>query len=93
MDSDWEVDERDGFCCRCKTRHVLQRIFQWQERLRGTAETLPERRGKNLASAPTVRAMSFLFEKGMESVALYTSEQNLSSMALLQKLGFKISHH
>jgi ribosomal protein S18 acetylase RimI-like enzyme len=59
----------------------------------GPAATLPEHRSKNLASALTVRAMNFLLEKGMESVALYTGEQNLSSMALLRKLGFRISHH
>lgn len=59
----------------------------------GPAATLPEYRGKNLASALTRKAMNFLFEKGMDSVALYTSEQNVSSLTLLQKLGFKIGHH
>jgi ribosomal protein S18 acetylase RimI-like enzyme len=59
----------------------------------GPAATLPEYRCKNLASALTRRAMSFLFEKGMNSAALYTSEQNAPSVALLQKLGFKTGHH
>lgn len=59
----------------------------------GPAATLLEFRGKNLASALTQRAMNFLFEKGMKSVALYTSEQNVASIALLQKLGFTIGHH
>jgi len=59
----------------------------------GPAATLQEYRGKNLASALTCRAMNFLFAKGMDSVALYTSEQNIPSVALLQKLGFEIRHH
>jgi ribosomal protein S18 acetylase RimI-like enzyme len=59
----------------------------------GPAATLPEHRGKNLASALTRRAMNFLFEKGMHSVALYTSEQNAASIALLRKLGFEMSHN
>jgi ribosomal protein S18 acetylase RimI-like enzyme len=59
----------------------------------GPAATLQEHRSKNLASALTVRAMNFLHEKGMNSVALYTSEQNIPSIKLLQKLGFKIGHH
>jgi ribosomal protein S18 acetylase RimI-like enzyme len=59
----------------------------------GPAATLPEYRGKHLASALTVRAMNFLHEKGMDSVALYTSEQNVSSTTLLQRVGFKVGHH
>jgi ribosomal protein S18 acetylase RimI-like enzyme len=59
----------------------------------GPATTLPEHRGKNLASALTVRAMNFLFEKGVDNVALYTAEQNTPSVTLLKKLGFKICHH
>jgi ribosomal protein S18 acetylase RimI-like enzyme len=34
--------------------------------------------------------MNFLFEKGMDSVRLGTSEQNVSSIALLQGLGFQV---
>jgi len=59
----------------------------------GPAATLAEYRGKGLASALTCRAMNYLFEKQMDSVALYTSEQNISSITLLQKLGFKTGHH
>lgn len=59
----------------------------------GPAATLPEYRNKNLASALTCRAMNFLFEKGMDSVALYTSEQNIPSVTLLRKLDFNIGHH
>lgn len=59
----------------------------------GPAATLPEHRGKNLASALTCRAMNFLYEKGMDSAALYTSEENIPSITLLQKLGFKVGHH
>jgi ribosomal protein S18 acetylase RimI-like enzyme len=56
----------------------------------GPAATLPEFRNKHLASALTARAMNFLFEKGMDSARLGTSEQNVSSIALLRSLGFQV---
>jgi ribosomal protein S18 acetylase RimI-like enzyme len=56
----------------------------------GPAATIPEFRNKHLASALTARAMNFLFKKGMDSVRLGTSEQNLSSIALLRGLGFQV---
>jgi len=59
----------------------------------GPTATLPKYRGRNLASALTHRAMNFLFEKGMNSVALYTTEQNIPAVTLLRKLGFEICHH
>jgi ribosomal protein S18 acetylase RimI-like enzyme len=59
----------------------------------GPATTLPEFRGKNLATILTRRAMNSLFEEGMTSVGLYTQEQNIASVTLLQKLGFDIGHH
>lgn len=37
--------------------------------------------------------MNFFFEKGMNSVALHTSEQNVASITLLQEIGFMIGHH
>jgi len=58
----------------------------------GPAATLPEFRNKHLASALTARAMNFLFEKGMDSVRLGTSEQNVSSIALLRSLGFQVNN-
>ena len=59
----------------------------------GPAATLSKYRGKNLASALTRRAMNALFEKGMNSVALYTTEQNVPSVTLLRRLDFKIGYH
>jgi ribosomal protein S18 acetylase RimI-like enzyme len=56
----------------------------------GPAATLPEFRNRHLASALTARSMNFLFEKGMDSVRLGTSEQNVSSNALLGSLGFRV---
>jgi ribosomal protein S18 acetylase RimI-like enzyme len=56
----------------------------------GPAATLPEFRNKHLASALTVQAMNLLLEKGMNSVRLGTSEQNLSSISLLRSLGFHV---
>jgi ribosomal protein S18 acetylase RimI-like enzyme len=59
----------------------------------GPAATLSEYRNKNLASALTCRATNLLFERGMDSVALYASEQNVVSVTLLRKLGFEVGHH
>jgi ribosomal protein S18 acetylase RimI-like enzyme len=56
----------------------------------GPAATLPEFRNMHLASALTARAMNFLFEKGLNSARLGTSEQNASSIALLHSLGFQV---
>jgi ribosomal protein S18 acetylase RimI-like enzyme len=58
----------------------------------GPAATLPEFRNKHLASALTARAMNFLYKKGMDSVILGTSEQNVSSIALLRSLGFQVEN-
>ncbi|MCJ7699296.1 GNAT family N-acetyltransferase [Candidatus Bathyarchaeota archaeon] len=69
------------------------RSFKGSRGYLGPAATLPEYRGRNLASALTCRAMNFLCEKGMSSVALYTQEQNVASVALLRKLGFRVGHH
>jgi ribosomal protein S18 acetylase RimI-like enzyme len=69
------------------------RSFNGKRGYLGPATTLPEHRSKNLASALTRRAMNFLFEKGMDSVALYTSEQNTPSVTLLRKLGFEVGHN
>ncbi|MGB9740869.1 MAG: GNAT family N-acetyltransferase [Candidatus Bathyarchaeia archaeon] len=59
----------------------------------GPAATIPQYRGKGLASALTCRTMNFLHTRGYSSVALYTVEQNIPSVTLLQKLGFHISHN
>jgi len=59
----------------------------------GPASTIPECRSKRLASALTVRAMNFLYEKGMDTVVLHTSEQNLPSVTLLKNIGFEVGHH
>jgi ribosomal protein S18 acetylase RimI-like enzyme len=56
----------------------------------GPATTIPEFRNKHLASALTAQAMNFLFEKGMNSVRLGTSEENISSITLLRTLGFQV---
>lgn len=69
------------------------RFFGAKRGYLGPATTRPEHRGKNLASALTRRAMNFLIEKGFDSAALYTAEQNLPSVTLLKKLGFEIGHH
>ena len=58
----------------------------------GPATTLPAFRNKHLASALTARAMNLLFEKGMNTVRLGTSEKNVSSIALLRSLGFRVEN-
>jgi ribosomal protein S18 acetylase RimI-like enzyme len=67
--------------------------FEGKRGYLGPAATLPEFRGKKLASTLTLRAMNLLFEKGLNSVVLYTAEQNVASTTLLRKLGFEIGHH
>ena len=59
----------------------------------GPAATVPEFRSKKLASALTVRAMNFLFEKGMDTAVLHTSELNVPSVTLLTNIGFEVGHH
>jgi ribosomal protein S18 acetylase RimI-like enzyme len=56
----------------------------------GPAATIPEFRNEGLASALTAQAMNFLFNEGMNSVRLGTSEQNYSSINLLRCLGFHV---
>lgn len=59
----------------------------------GLAATLPEYRRKNLTSALKRRAMNFLSEKGMNSVALYSQEQKASSVTMLRNLRFRVDDH
>jgi mycothiol synthase len=59
----------------------------------GPAATVSEYRSKRLASALTVRAMNFLYDTGMDTVVLHTSEQNVSSVTLLKNIGFEVGHH
>jgi ribosomal protein S18 acetylase RimI-like enzyme len=58
----------------------------------GPAATLPEFRSRHLASALTTRAMNLLFEKGIDSVRLGTSELNIPSQTLLRSLGFQVDN-
>jgi ribosomal protein S18 acetylase RimI-like enzyme len=69
------------------------RFFNANRGYLGPAATLPEYRGKNLASALTVHAMNSLFKQGMDSVCLFTNEANAFSIKLLQKIGFQIGFH
>ena len=67
------------------------RFFNAKRGYLGPAATLYEYRGKNLASALTMRALNFLFEQGMDSACLFTLETNVPSVKLLQKIGFDIA--
>jgi len=94
---DWvhvaECDGRIVSAVVAKQDVEYNRSFKGSRGYLGPAATLPDCRGRKLASALTRRAMNFLFEKGMSSAALYTQEQNVASVALLQKLGFHVGHH
>ncbi|MGD0994977.1 MAG: GNAT family N-acetyltransferase [Candidatus Bathyarchaeia archaeon] len=68
------------------------RFFNAKRGYLGPAATLHEYRGRNLASALTVRAMNSLFEQGMDSVCLFTLETNVPAIKLLRKIGFEIGH-
>lgn len=69
------------------------RFFNARRGYLGPATTIPEFRGKGLASALSCHAMNLLFRKGMTHIVLYTSEQNIASVTLLRKLGFNVVHH
>ncbi|MGD0158810.1 MAG: GNAT family N-acetyltransferase [Candidatus Bathyarchaeia archaeon] len=58
----------------------------------GPAATLPEFRSRHLARALTAQGMNLLFEKGMDSVRLGTSELNIPSQTLLRSLGFHVDN-
>jgi len=58
----------------------------------GPVATLPSHTRRGLATALARRAMNFLFNKGMDSVSLYTSEDNITSVSMFKKLGFKVKH-
>jgi ribosomal protein S18 acetylase RimI-like enzyme len=94
---DWvhlaEIDNKIVSVVVAKPDTEYNQFFGGKRGYLGPAATLPEYRGKNLASTLTCRAMNFLYEKGMNSVAVYTSEQNIPSVTLLQNLGFEVAHH
>jgi ribosomal protein S18 acetylase RimI-like enzyme len=69
------------------------KLFNASRGYLGPATTIPECRGKSLASALTGKAMNFLFDKGYNTIVLHTQEQNIPSVTLLDRLGFKIGHH
>ncbi len=97
FDETWvQVAEKDGNIVSvvvAKPDTYYNESFHGKRGYLGPATTLPEWRRDNLASALTCRAMNFLYEKGMESVALYTHEHNVASINLLKKLEFEASHH
>jgi len=97
FDEQWitvaEVDGRIVSVVVAKPDIWFNKHFDKKRGYLGPAATLPEFRAKNLASALTVRAMNFLLAKGMDSVALYTSDMNAPSVSLLKKIGFEVSHH
>lgn len=88
-----EVDKRIVSVVVAKPDTYFNRFFDDRRGYLGPATTISEHRNENLASALTLRAMNFLFERRMESVALYTAEQNIPSVTLLAKVGFEIMHH
>jgi len=85
-----EVDQRIVSVVVPKPDTDANRYLHIRRGYLGPAATLPEFRGKHLATALTARSMNLLFEKGMDSARLGTSEKNVSSIALLSSLGFKV---
>jgi len=94
FNEDWvqvaEIGERIVSAVVAKPDTDYMKYLHFKRGHLGPAATLPEFRNKHLASALTAKAMSFLFEKGMNSVRLGTSEQNISSITLLRNLGFQV---
>jgi len=87
-----EIEERIASVVVAKPDTAATKYLHLNRGYLGPAATLPEFRNKHLASALTARAMNFLLQKGMDSVRLGTSEQNLSSIALLRSLGFQVEN-
>lgn len=94
FNEDWvqvaEIDERIVSAVVAKPDTDYNGYLHLNRGYLGPATTLPEFRNKHLASALTTQAMNFLFKKGMNSVRLGTSEQNVSSITLLRSLGFQV---
>jgi ribosomal protein S18 acetylase RimI-like enzyme len=94
FNEDWvqvaEIGERIVSAVVAKPDTDYMKYLHFKRGHLGPAATLPEFRNKHLASALTAKAMNFLFEKGMNSVRLGTSEQNISSITLLRNLGFQV---
>jgi ribosomal protein S18 acetylase RimI-like enzyme len=87
-----EIGERIASVVVAKPDTAATKYLHLNRGYLGPAATLPEFRNKHLASALTARAMNFLFQKGMDSVRLGTSEKNVSSIALLRSLGFQVEN-
>jgi ribosomal protein S18 acetylase RimI-like enzyme len=96
FDEDWiQVAESNGKLVSvvvAKSDLGYNKFFNAKRGYLGPAVTLPEYRGRNLASALTVRGMNFLFGQGMDSACLFTLETNVPSVKLLRKIGFEIGH-
>jgi ribosomal protein S18 acetylase RimI-like enzyme len=96
FDEQWihvaEIDEKLVSAVVAKPDIGYNRFFNAKRGYLGPATTLQEHRRSNLASALAVRAMNCLFMQGMDSVCLFTSQTNIQSIALLQKIGFEIEH-
>jgi ribosomal protein S18 acetylase RimI-like enzyme len=59
----------------------------------GPVATLPHYARKGFAKALTCKAMNFLLSRGMDSVCIYTTENNIASQKLFEGLGFKVKHN
>jgi len=96
FDEEWiHVAESDGklvSVVAAKPDVGYNRFFNAKRGYLGPAATLHEYRGRNLASALTLTAMNALFKQGMDSVCLFTLDNNIPSVKLLQRLGFEIHH-
>lgn len=96
FDEEWvhvaETDNRIVSVVASRPDVEYNEFFHGNRGYLGPAATLPEYRGKHLASALTLRTMNNLFERGMTSASLYTSEQNTVSIGLLLSIGFRKVH-
>lgn len=59
----------------------------------GPSGTLPEFRGKGLNRAVNWHAMDFVKKQGLDSISLYTHEDNFAVLKLTQELGYTIIYH
>lgn len=58
----------------------------------GPAATLPDHQGRGLAKALTVRALNFLWERGMRAASLYTWSGNRAAVRVVNSVGFRLAN-
>lgn len=76
-----------------KRDREFNEFFHQKQGYIGPVATLPNYAKRGIAKALTCKAMNFLLSKGMDSVCIYTTENNIASQRLFKSLGFEVTHN